>query len=175
MVLIQKEKGFTLIELLVVVAIIGILAAVGVTAYQGYTSEAKYIAVKKNFNTVVRKMEMFAMDCELNGSVKLLSNGSPAGKEKKWVCINQNTNSMSHLFRDHYHFKGFKNPLTGYSATWWFGTSVGAALKNKDGYIIFDGNPTSQCVIKITTTVPNSGITETLSRDVPFHGRVNGC
>ena len=97
----MRRNGFTLIELLVVVAIIGILAAVGVTAYQGYTSEAKYIAVKKNFKTVVRKMEMFAMDCELNGSVKLLSNGSPAGKEKKWVCINQNTNSMSHLFRDH--------------------------------------------------------------------------
>ena len=170
-----RTKAFTLIELLVVVAIIGILAAVGVTAYQGYTSEAKYIAVKKNFNTVVRKMEMFAMDCELNGSVKLLSNGSPAGKEKKWVCINQNTNSMANLFIDHFHFKGFKNPLTGYSATWWFGTPVGAALKNKDGYILFDGNPTNQCLVKITTTVPNSGVTETLTHNVPFHGRVNGC
>ena len=170
----MRRNGFTLIELLVVVAIIGILAAVGVVAYSGYTKNAKFIAVQENFETISQNAEIMALDCDLKGTMTAISNAH-GQKLHSFTCINENTNSLSHVLRDHYHFLGFINPLTNYSATWWFGTPVGGALKNKDGYILFDGNPTNQCLVKITTTVPNSGVTETLTHNVPFHGRVNGC
>ena len=169
----MNRNGFTLIELLVVVAIIGILAAVGVVAYSGYTKNAKFIAVQENFETISQNAELMALDCDLKGKITTLTKSN--GQTRISTCINENTNSISHLLRDHYHHLGFINPLTNYSATWWFGTPVGAALKNKDGYILFDGNQTNQCLVKITTTVPNSGVTETLTHNVPFHGRVNGC
>ena len=74
-------------------------------------------------------------------------------------------------------FLEFINPLTNYSATWWFGTPVGSALKNFDGYILFEGQPTSKCEIKISTTAPSpsTGKTETLIHIISMHGRVSGC
>ena len=169
------KKGFTLIELLIVVAIIGILAGVGVPMYNGYMAQAKYNATLANFDIVAEQADMLAFECAKGGKITVLANDGKNGTLKSFVCKNQNTNSISHLIRDHYHYQGFKNPITGYSATWWFGTPAGASLKDKDGYILFDGNPTNQCLVKITTTVPNSGVTETLTHNVPFHGRVNGC
>ena len=170
----MKQKAFTLIELLVVVAIIGILAAVGVVAYNGYTTSAKYNAVKTNFKTISKNTAVLILDCELKGSIKLLVNG---GGTREHTCTSQNTNSFATLFIDHYHFSNFKNPLTGYSATWWNSTPAGASLKNKDGYILFDGNPTNQCLVKITSTIlnPSTKKTETLSESLSMSGLVSGC
>ena len=128
----MKKNGFTLIELLVVVAIIGVLAAVGTVAYTGYTKNAKFVAVQENFNTIVQGAEMMGLNCDLNGKITAISNAH-GQKSHSFTCKNENTNSISHVLRDHYHFLGFINPLTNYSATWWFGTPVGAALKNFDG------------------------------------------
>ena len=68
-----NHKGFTLIELLVVVAIIGILAAVGVVAYSGYTASAKATVAKTNHNRVVKQVRLIIANCELEGSVQLMS------------------------------------------------------------------------------------------------------
>ena len=171
----MKQKGFTLIELLVVVAIIGILAAVGVVAYSGYTKNAKRVAIISNFNTITSNMEVLAMDCDLNGGPDLRSNGTtPRGSYKKWICINQNTNSMGHLFMDHYHFSEFINPVNGNSATWYWGKKT---APDAEGYILIDGNPTSNCVVKVSVVVidPSTNKFTTMVKNISFHGRVNGC
>ena len=171
----MKRNGFTLIELLVVVAIIGILAAVGVVAYSGYTKNAKRVAIEENFNTIANNIELLAMDCDLNGGPTLRSNGTtPRGSSKFWLCSSQNTNSMGHLFMDHYHFSGFVNPVNGKSATWYWGTKTGAAA---EGYILIDGNPTSNCVVKVSVVIndPSTNKYTTMQRDISFHGRVNQC
>ena len=172
----MKKNGFTLIELLVVVAIIGILAAVGVVAYSGYTKNAKFIAVQENFETISQNAEIMALDCDLKGTMTAISNAR-GQKLHSFTCINENTNSLSHVLRDHYHFLGFISPLTNYSATWWFGTPVGMAITNKDGYIIFEGQPTSKCEIEISTTVPNpsTGKTDKLIHIISMQGRVSQC
>ena len=69
----MKQRGFTLIELLVVVAIIGILAVVGVVAYNGYTSGAKVIASKTNHNNTVKEINLTIHECNINGSVSMMS------------------------------------------------------------------------------------------------------
>ena len=171
----MRRNGFTLIELLVVVAIIGILAAVGVVAYSGYTSSAKKVAIQENFNTIANNIELLAMDCDLNGGPTLKSNGTtPKGSSKFWLCSSQNTNSMGHLFMDHYHFSGFVNPVNGKSATWYWGTKTGAAA---EGYILIDGNPTSNCVVKVSVVTLDSGTNKyiTLTKEISFRGRVSGC
>ena len=171
----MRRNGFTLIELLVVVAIIGILAAVGVVAYSGYTSSAKKVAIQENFNTIANNIELLAMDCDLNGGPTLKSNGTtPKGSSKFWLCSSQNTNSMGHLFMDHYHFSGFVNPVNGKSATWYWGIKTGAAA---EGYILIDGNPTSNCVVKVSVVTLDSGTNKyiTSTKEISFHGRVSGC
>ena len=171
----MKRNGFTLIELLVVVAIIGILAAVGVVAYSGYTKNAKRVAIQENFKTIANNIELLAMDCDLNGGPTLKSNGTtPRGSSKFWLCSSQNTNSMGHLFMDHYHFSGFVNPLNGKSATWYWGTKTGAAA---EGYILIDGKPTSNCVVKVSVVIndPSTNKFTTMQRDISFHGRVSQC
>ena len=171
----MRRNGFTLIELLVVVTIIGILAAVGVVAYSGYTSSAKKVAIQENFNTIANNIELLAMDCDLNGGPTLKSNGTtPRGSSKFWLCSSQNTNSMGHLFMDHYHFSGFVNPVNGKSATWYWGTKTGAAA---EGYILIDGNPTSNCVVKVSVVTLDSGTNKyiTSTKENSFRGRVSGC
>ena len=171
----MNRNGFTLIELLVVVAIIGILAAVGVVAYSGYTKNAKRIAIQENFETIGNNIEILAMDCDINGKINVRHNGgNPRGSFKEYTCINENTNSLGNLFMDHYHFSGFVNPLNGDSATWYWGTKTGAAA---EGYILIDGKPTSNCVVKVSVVIndPNTNKFTTLQREINFRGRVNGC
>ena len=69
----MKRDGFTLIELLVVVAIIGIIAAVGVVAYSGYTSSAKSTTIRSNHKLVAKEVQLIIVNCELEGSVQLMS------------------------------------------------------------------------------------------------------
>ena len=171
----MKKNGFTLIELLVVVAIIGILAAVGVVAYSGYTKNAKRVAIQENFETIGNNIEILAMDCDINGKINVRHNGgNPRGSYKEYTCINENTNSMGNLFMDHYHFSGFVNPLNGNSATWYWGTKTGAAA---EGYILIDGKPTSNCVVKVSVVIndPSTNKFTTMQREINFRGRVNGC
>ena len=170
-----KKNGFTLIELLVVVAIIGILAAVGVTTYDGYTREAKRTVSKEILNNIAKSTELLAFDCDLSGKINVRHNGgNPQGSFKEFTCINENTNSMANLFMDHYHFSGIKNHLNKDSATWYWGAKGGAAA---EGYIIFDGNPTSDCLVKISTAVVNPKTKKymTLIKNISFHNLVNGC
>ena len=81
---------------------------------------------------------------------------------------------MGHLFMDHYHFTGFVNPLTQKSATWYWGAKTGKAA---EGYILIDGNPTSNCVVKVSVVVtdPSTDQLITLEQNISFIGRVSGC
>ena len=69
----MRQKGFTLIELLVVIAIIGILAVVSVIAYSGYTSSAKSTKIRSDHKLVVKQVQLIIANCELEGSVQLMS------------------------------------------------------------------------------------------------------
>jgi hypothetical protein len=142
--------------------------------YNGYMAQAKYNSVQTNFINVSDNVQILVFNCELDGLMTLLVNG---GGTRKHICKNQNTNSFASLFIDHYHYQGFINPITGYSATWWFGTPVGASLNNKDGYILFDGNPTNQCLVKITSTVlnPETNIIETFKKNISMRGLLSQC
>ena len=49
--------------------------------------------------------------------------------------------------------------------------------KAAEGYILIDGNPTSNCVVKVSLVVtdPSTNQLQTLEHDISFRGRVNGC
>ena len=82
----MKYRAFTLIELLVVVAIIGILAAVGVVAYNGYTGAAKVSSSKTNHNNVVKKVSLTIHQCNMTGSVSMMSVPNNKNINKVHAC-----------------------------------------------------------------------------------------
>ena len=81
---------------------------------------------------------------------------------------------MGHLFMDHYHFSSFTNPINSDSATWYWGSKTGKAA---EGYILIDGNPTSDFVVKVSVVLdgPTASTFVTLTEKISFRDRVNGC
>jgi prepilin-type N-terminal cleavage/methylation domain-containing protein len=170
----SMKKGFTLIELLIVVAIIGILAGVGIPMYNGYMAESKLNATESNFNIIAENTNILLFDCQLKGSITVLANDGKNGELRTFICKNENTNSIANLFIDHFHYQGFKNPITGESATWCFGQ---CASNKEDGYIFFNGKPANKCLVTITTSAfnPNTNKSETFSKSISMKGQVSQC
>ena len=67
------KRAFTLMELMIVIVIIGILATVGMVMFGGQAEKAKIATTKTNHNNVVKKVALTIMDCNMNGSVKMMS------------------------------------------------------------------------------------------------------
>ena len=108
------KKGFTLIELLIVVAIIGILAAVGAAVIPGLLENAKINAVKANYNTIFKYIQVEVMKCEIGGEIeahilfpsKYYSCTSP-GRIRNFSSMSGAVIAFLHNERLH----GFKNPF----------------------------------------------------------------
>ena len=93
----MKHKGFTLIELLVVVAIIGTLEDVGVVAYTGYTGSAKASTAKSNHKFVANQVSLIITNCELEGTVQLMSTLN-SKKYYTHTCFGNGSGHFSRIF-----------------------------------------------------------------------------
>ena len=67
------NKAFTLMELMIVIVIIGILAAVGMVMFGGQAEKAKIAVAKSNYKLVVKQVKLIVTNCEIEGSVQLMS------------------------------------------------------------------------------------------------------
>ena len=106
----MNHRAFTLIELLVVVAIIGILAAVGVVAYNGYTGAAKVNATKANHTNMVKKVSLIIQQCNLDGSVSMMSKWGNKTVFNINCYPNKFTFFSDYLINDMYNSSRWDNP-----------------------------------------------------------------
>ena len=100
----RKHPGFTIVELLIVVVVIGILAAIVIVAYNGITNSANNSAVKSDFATLAKKMELYKtssssgqypMDAtQLNDANFKVSQGS-------YAIVNGSGNPRNNLYYCH--------------------------------------------------------------------------
>ncbi len=140
----MQRNGFTLIELLVVVAIIGILAAVGVVAYSGYTSSAKSTVIRSNHKLVAKEVQSIIINCELEGSVQLMS----VLNSKKYythTCFGNVQAFFPEYFKNH-----INNQLE------WINTSSVSNWNGKNMYVLQEGNMSNTHEGFIFLSVPSN-------------------
>ena len=124
----HNKKAFTLIELLVVVAIIGILAAVGVVAYNGYTASAKAAVTKSNHKIVVKEVKLIITNCEIGGSVQLMSTLNSKNYSTH-ICYGNVQAFFPEYFKNH-----INNMMD------WINTSSVSNWNGKNMYVLQEGN-----------------------------------
>lgn len=76
----MKQKGFTIVELLIVVVVIAVLASITVVAYTGVRQQAHMSAMRSDFATVQKAVELYKVD---SGGYPVCDR--PADAAPEWV------------------------------------------------------------------------------------------
>ena len=106
----KNNKAFTLMELMIVIVIIGILAAVGLTVFGGQAEKAKIATTKTNHNNVVKKVTLTIFDCDMHGSVNMMSKPNNTTSNNITCYGNKFTFFADYLINDMDNQGRWKNP-----------------------------------------------------------------